>query len=74
MDNDNLNACDYDHMTIKETRLLPIGGGGNVIVCKFHYEKEIRERVEWAKEQVTQPVTIMLPAWGNLKVYAEAAK
>jgi hypothetical protein len=71
---DNQNACDYDHMTNEETRLLPIGGGGNIICCKRHYNKEIRARGEWAQEQKTQPVTIMLPAWESLTVYAERAQ
>ncbi len=64
-----MNTCDFDHEGNFQTRLLPYGGGGNIIVCKRHYQREINSRVEWAKVQRMQPVTIYLPAWETLKIY-----
>ncbi len=71
-----MNPCDYDHETKEETRLLPIGGGGNTITCHFHYSKEIWERIEWARErgQTIEEDYQFLPSWESLKVYAEAVK
>lgn len=66
-----MNQCDYDHETNEETRLLPLGGGGNIIICKRHYEKEIAERVQDAKEQgrdITGDYSY-LPRWETLKIY-----
>ena len=64
-----LNACDHDHMTSEETRLLPIGGDGNVIVCRFHHSHEMAFR----RSRIREGVEYDLPKWEDLAVYAEAA-
>lgn len=63
----NVNACDHGHMLNGETRLLPTGGGGNVIVCIHHYHKEIAFR----RERIAAGVPFDLPTWESLKVYGE---
>ena len=52
------NQCDHGHSTTEQVRLLPYGGGGNLIVCKHHYQKEIAERGDEN-----------LPKWEDLKIY-----
>jgi len=47
--------CDFDHQA-EETRLLPLGGGGRLIVCFEHY---LRERKLW-----DDPI----PEWEELEV------
>ena len=55
------NQCDHGHETIQQVRLLPYGGGGNIIVCKLHYLKEIKFRSEMGWEEK--------PSWESLKIY-----
>ena len=65
-----MNACDHNHMTPGETRLLPIGGDGNVIVCRRHYWHEIVFRKE--RNRYLGEGAFLLPAWEDLVVYSEA--
>jgi hypothetical protein len=62
--------CDGDHCRsdIGDVRLLPTGGGSNLILCRPCYEHEIAWRrsrnndlAEWARFD--------LPAWADLTVY-----
>jgi len=48
-----------------EVRLLPYGGGGNVIVSRKSYEREIN----WRKEQIKAGIPFELPTWESLRVY-----
>lgn len=59
---DPWNACDFDHITREETRLLPYGGEGNIIVCHAHYLEEMHRK------------DMASPAWANLKVYDQAIR
>jgi len=60
-----MNACDHGHTTASEVRLLPTGGGGNVIICQRHHATEIKFR----KERIAEGVPSDLPKWESLKVY-----
>lgn len=62
-----MNSCDFDHMTGEETRLLPYGGGGNLICCRRHYEAEMRFR----RARIAAGVPFDLPAWETLTTYAQ---
>jgi hypothetical protein len=57
---------DHNH-EVTEARLLPTGGGGNVIVGRQAYEKEMRFR----RERIAAGAPFELPAWESLKVYFE---
>jgi hypothetical protein len=48
-----------------ETRILPIGGGGNLIVGRQSYEREMR----WRKQRIDDGVPFDLPAWNDLAIY-----
>src|SRR5215510_726538 len=60
--------CDGDHCTHSkgEVRVLPYGGGGNLILCQACYEHEINWRKERNRE-VASPFG--LPTWESLRVY-----
>jgi len=64
-----INFCDHGHHTDDETRLLPIGGGGNVIVCFTHWEYELRFR----RERIAAGVPFDLPEWKSLAIYGTEA-
>lgn len=55
---------DHDHLCT-ETRLLPYGGGGNIIVGRESYEKEMRFR----RERIANGVPFDLPKWEELSIY-----
>ena len=61
-----VNQCDHNHATSGEVRILPYGGGGNLIVCRAHYEAEMRFR----RERIAAGVTFELPEWESLEVYS----
>ena len=63
-----MNTCDYDHETRDEIRKLPLGGHGNILCCRRHYELEIAFRRVRAHE--TGADVWQFPAWGDLDVYA----
>ena len=58
---------DYDDYGILcyERRLLPYGGGGNIIVGEESYKKEMAFR----RERIKAGVPFDLPSWKSLKVY-----
>lgn len=53
------NYCDFGHMAL-EIRALPLGGGGNALLCRHHYEQEKRARAEQG---------VSTPEWKQLRVY-----
>ena len=61
--------CDKNECTKinPEVRLLPYGGGGNMIVCRACYEHEMKYRKERNAE--TRENRFQLPKWEDLKVY-----
>jgi len=62
------NNCDGDHCRVEtgEVRVLPYGGGGNLILCRACYEHEIR----WRKERNREVWSAFdLPAWESLRIY-----
>ncbi len=63
------NNCDGDHCRSEtgDVRVLPYGGGGNLILCRACYEHEMAFRRE-RNLAVWSPFE--LPAWDSLKVYA----
>jgi hypothetical protein len=67
------NNCDGDNCqsATGEVRVLPYGGGGNLIVCRACYEHEMAFRKERNREAWSP---FDLPAWESLAVYgAEVA-
>jgi len=52
-------ACDYGHLS-REVRALPLGGGGNALLCKYHYEQERKARSEEG---------VPTPEWRQLRLY-----
>ena len=65
--NKTINTCDHGHEGTFEVRLLPYGGGGNIITCFGHYIKEMAFR----KERIAAGVDFDLPTWESLKIYGE---
>jgi hypothetical protein len=63
--------CDYDNCTdaTGQVRLLPIGGGGNAILCYACYCHEIEWRQERNKE-LDGAGRFDIPDWTDLKIYA----
>ena len=61
-----MEFCDYGHEA-EEVRLLPTGGGGNMIVCREHYTREIMFRFTRNKEMGRKG--FQLPRWDDLKIY-----
>jgi hypothetical protein len=59
----------YDDHDIpcSEMRTLPTGGGGNAIVSRQGYEKEMMFR----RERIRAGVQFDLPEWASLPVYAK---
>jgi hypothetical protein len=49
----------------EEVRVLPIGGGGNILVGFLSYKKEMEFRVE----RIAAGVPFDLPDWDSLEVY-----
>lgn len=51
-----------------EVRILPTGGESNAILCKCHYEVEMRFRRERNRE-LGKDCQFALPQWNSLKIY-----
>ena len=51
-----------------ETRVLPSGGGGNLIVGRQSYEQEM----EYRRGRIREGVHYELPTWDSLEVYQVA--
>lgn len=64
------NNCDGDHCqsATGEVRVLPYGGGGNLILCRACFDHEIAWRKERNRE-VHSPFN--LPLWNSLSVYGQ---
>ena len=62
-------SCDVGDIcggqTENETRLLPYGGGGNIILCRECYKVELSFRFNRIMEGIEQD----MPTWESLKVY-----
>ena len=60
-------SLDYDDhgLLCAERRLLPTGGGGNIIVGFISYKKEMEFRVS----RIAAGVHYELPDWKSLKIY-----
>lgn len=54
--------CDFGH-ECNETRRLPLGGGGNAILCHKHYRQELAHR--------EPDDTRGFPTWESLDIYPE---
>lgn len=63
-----MNSCDHGHETPHETRVLPIGGSSNVIICHRHYLTEAAFRRDGARRY--DPKDWTMPSWESLTVYA----
>ncbi len=63
------SMCDGSHCKVVngEVRLLPYGGGGNMIYCRACYEHEMSYRRERNRDMGYQ--AFELPKWEDLKVY-----
>lgn len=62
--------CDGERCTSEkgEVRILPIGGGANLILCRACFEAEIAYRKERNKELAPEN-RFDLPEWEALEVY-----
>lgn len=54
--------------TVTEARVLPTGGGSNIICGRRGYEKEMKFRREENK-RLTESARYDLPTWESLPVY-----
>lgn len=63
-------GCDGGHCvrSAGETRVLPIGGGGNLILCRACYAYELAWRAERNRE-LGSAAQFDLPSWESLEVY-----
>jgi hypothetical protein len=67
-----MNNCDIclsrniRQTILVECRLLPTGGDSNMIVCRYHYRKELRYRLYRTLNDGTE---WQFPAWHTLKIY-----
>ena len=67
----NLNSmCDGSHCKCSdgEVRLLPYGGGGNMIYCHACYLHEMSYRRQRNRD-LGDPNAFQLPKWEDLEVY-----
>lgn len=68
------NPCDQGHEILGETRLLPMGGDGNDILCFQCFAKEMKFRRSRNEEDAREgrpELWAKVPKWEDLKVYAE---
>jgi hypothetical protein len=66
----NTNQCDHGHETSEQIRRLDTGGGGGILVCRAHYEHEMRFR----RGRIAAGVPFDLPKWSELAVYSEEVR
>lgn len=59
--------CDWGHET-QEARILPTGGGGNMILCHHHFRVEMRFR-EQRNLEADEPNLYRIERWERLRVY-----
>ena len=66
--NDN---CDGACCTVAtgQVRVLPMGAGGNLILCRDCYAHEIRYRAERNRE-LSDDARFDTPAWADLTIYS----
>ena len=64
-----MNQCDHGHETPNETRSMPLGGGANLILCRFHVVSENAYRSMRA-EETGAPENWKIEPWEDLKTYA----
>ena len=62
----NLNGCDVGHQLYEEVRVLPLGGGANLIVCYDDFLSEMQYRRDYFKEDNGNI------KWEALEVYSVA--
>lgn len=62
-----MNQCDHGHETRGEIRILPTGGGGNMHVCRAHFDHEIAYR-QRRKRELRGGDEWWLPSWESLQV------
>jgi hypothetical protein len=67
-----MNTCDQGHDTKEEIRSLPIGGSGNVLLCKKHFLLEMKYRREMVADGVWTAENTDFPEWESLKIYCAA--
>ena len=60
--------CDWGHET-NEARILPTGGGGNMILCHYHFGKEMKIRKQRNLE--ADDSICRIEKWENLRIYKE---
>lgn len=53
-----------------ELRLMPYSGGGNILVGRASYEREIQYR----KEEIAKGRAFNLPTWDSLKIYGKTIR
>lgn len=53
----------------RETRVLPLGGGANIICSRQGYEREMAYR----RARILAGTPFELPGWDQLEVYQKAA-
>ena len=51
-----------------EVRVLPTGGGGNAILCRLCYQREMAFRRE-RNQELGKDFQFKLPTWESLSVY-----
>lgn len=66
---DNTFPCDCCQKFHAEVRLLPTGGGGNMIACHDCFLKAMRDRHRDAETYGGKLSDQWNPAWHDLKVY-----
>jgi hypothetical protein len=65
-----MNGCDHGHETKDEIRRLPTGGDGAILVCRWHYRREMAYRNEQSRH--TGRDKWDFPSWSNLTIDQEA--
>ena len=63
-----MNQCDHGHEIEHEVRLLPTGDSGNIILCAYHWAKELQWR-RMRNKELEKRNHFELPGWFSLKLY-----